>query len=360
MLNITPKTTACSCHGMVEADMAKKKKDVAVESKPEPVVEEEDITCPVCGKAVGIEVTECPHCGAEFEAEEPEVEAKPAAKQPAVEQSDQEEVTCPACGKPVGIDVSECPHCGAEFEVEEIEETAGPASKPAVKPEPVRGVVYEAEAVDEEGTAECPVCGKMVSLSVSSCPSCGAEFEEEEVEEVIEVEEKPAARAAPSKIAIEPEEVEVQEGEVEPVELEGPTSIMDLRVFGIALIALGIIGSQISFMIDWYWTWVPPIEKNLGMFIAIPAVVIVVGLLVFMLIKKAAGDGKKVPKQMPGVSLSMFLFGIFALVMVMLWNPINSALQSSSIGVGVVFVVLLVVGVAMIFMGMRATSRSTA
>ena len=42
--------------------------------KAPPVVEEEEeVTCPVCGKPVGLEVTSCPYCGAEFESEEEEI-----------------------------------------------------------------------------------------------------------------------------------------------------------------------------------------------------------------------------------------------------------------------------------------------
>lgn len=277
-----------------------------------------------------------------------------------VEEPEEEEVTCPVCGKLVGLDVAECPHCGAEFEEEEIEDVIAeePEPAPAARAKPQPAVVED--PVEEDEMAECPVCGKMVSLAVSACPNCGAEFEEAEVEEIIEVEEKKVAvapsKAAPHKVI----EAEPEEAEVEPADLEGPTSITDLRVIGIALIVLGIIGSQISFMIDWYWTWVPPIGDNLGMFIAIPAVVIVVALLVFLLIKKAAGEGKKVPMQMPGMSLSLFLFGILALVMVMLWSPINSALQSSNAGVGVAFVLMLVVGIAMVFMKMKSEAKASA
>jgi len=281
------------------------------------------------------------------------------------EEIEDEEVTCPVCGKPVGLDVAECPHCGAEFEEEEIEEIIEEEPEPAAQAEPEPQPAVEEEPVYEDEMAECPVCGKMVSLSVSACPNCGAEFEEEEVEEIIEVEESPAAapareapRAAPHLIG-EEEEVEVEEEvEAEPAEIE--TNITDLRVIGIALIVLGILGSQISFMIDWYYTWVPPIGDNLGLFIAIPAVVIVVALLVFLLLKKSAGEGKKVPMQMPGMSLSLFLFGILALVLIMLWNPINDALQSSNMGVGVAFVLMLVVGIVMVFMKMRTESRATA
>ena len=113
-------------------------------------------------------------------------------------------------------------------------------------------------------------------------------------------------------------------------------------------------------MIDWYWTWVPPIEDNLGLFVALPAVVIVVGLLVFMLVKKALGSGRKLPRMMPGMSLSLFLFGILALVLVMLWDPINSALQDSNAGVGGAFVAILIIGVLVMFMGQKMTAKNAA
>lgn len=294
------------------------------------------------------------------------------------EAADEEEVTCPVCGKPVGLDIAACPHCGAEFEedAEITEEAAEEAQEGGSLLGPAKGA-----AAAEDETAECPVCGKYVKLDVTACPFCGAEFEEEEVEEVIEVEEQAApakARAveaeeeeAPVRAhaarKVEPEEepseeqVEVaEEEEVSRTPILRATEILDLRVIGVALIILGVIGSQISTMIDWYWTWVPPIKDNIAMFVAIPAAVIVVGLLVFMLVKKAVSGGKKVPAMMPNLFLSLFLFGILALVMIMLWNPINSALESSKIGVAGAFIGLLVVGVLAMFMGQRMTARSSA
>ncbi len=287
---------------------------------------------------------------------------KEVVKEVPVEPVEPEEpdVACPVCGKPVSMEVNSCPHCGAEFEeeTEEVEET------------PAKAV-----PVDEEETAECPVCGKSVSLAVSSCPYCGAEFEEGEVEEVLEVEEREvqvkAAPLPPPKPRKVPEEVPILEAEEEYVEDEAvveeateeepvPASITDFRVIGVALIVLGIIGSQIAFMIDWYWTWVPPIESHLGTFVAIPAVIIVVGLLVFMLVKKMSTDGKSFPKMMPGMSLSVFMFGILALILIMLWSPINNALQDSKVGVGGAFVAVLVVGVLVMFMGQKMAAKSAA
>jgi predicted amidophosphoribosyltransferase len=328
--------------------MAKKRQPIIEDPEVE---DEEEVTCPVCGKHVGLDVMSCPHCGAEFESEE---------KAPVEEvqaQDDEEMAACPVCHKMVSLSVSACPYCGAEYEAEGEEAPAQAVEAPKAAP---KAAVTYIEAEEEE-TAECPVCGKMVGLDVAACPYCGAEFEEEEVEEIIEVEEKPVptkARAyAPAVVEAE-EEVEVEEEA--PAAIEGPSSIMDLRVIGMSLIVLGILGSQISFMIDWYWTWVPPIEDNLGMFIAIPAVIIVVGLLAFLLVKRAVSGGRKIPRPMPGMSLAMFLTGILALVMVMLWSPINSALQDSSIGVGVAFVLILVVGAVAMIMGMRASSRASA
>jgi hypothetical protein len=270
---------------------------------------------------------------------------------------EEEQVTCPVCGKPVGLDVASCPSCGAEFEEEEVEEEQPEVASP--KPGKAAPDAYSKEkvlAVDEEETAECPVCGKSVGLSQSTCPNCGAEFEEEEVEEVIEVEEREAPVKEP-EVEVEEEQEAIQVEEQEST-TSHPTSVIDLRVIGVALIILGIIGSQISAMIKWYWTWVPPIESNLGMFIGIAAVVIVVGLLVYMLVQRAMSSGKEVPSMMPNLSLSLFLFGIFALILIMLWNPINSALERSSMGVAGAFLGILIVGVLSMIMGQRMTDKA--
>jgi predicted amidophosphoribosyltransferase len=86
-----------------------KKKDVFEE-------EEEEVTCPVCSKPVGLNVPSCPHCGAEFEEVEAE-EGAPAGKAP---EEEGETAECPVCGKSVSLDITSCPYCGAEFEEEEV------------------------------------------------------------------------------------------------------------------------------------------------------------------------------------------------------------------------------------------------
>lgn len=334
--------------------MPKKKQQEPVPQRKPEVADEEEVACPICGKPVGLDVASCPYCGAEFEEETVVEEVPEKAKAAPPVAHEEETAECPVCGKMVSLTVTTCPHCGAEFEEETVIEEA-PASSEAARPAP-----EEAKVEEEEEMAECPVCGKMVSLTVATCPYCGAEFEEEEVEEIIEVEEV-VPKATPPKTP-EPavaEEV-VETSEEEPVLKDVVINILDFRVIGASLIVLGILGSQIAFMIDWYWSWVPPIEDHLAMFVAIPAVIIVLGLLVFLLIKKFASDGKKVPRPIPWMSLSVFLFGILALVVMMLWNPINSALQSSNLAVGIAFVLVLLVGAGLIFLGSRSTSRSAA
>lgn len=308
-----------------------------------PKHEEEEAACPVCGKLVSLEVLSCPHCGAEFEEEEEAV---------AAEEFEDEGAACPVCAKIVSLEIASCPHCGAEFEEEE---------------EAVEEVAVVAVS-DDEGAA-CPVCGKVSSLDLTACPNCGAEFEAEEVEEIIEIEERrvPAKAAAPKAKPAKAKPAKAKPARAKPAKAEGmsdffsPTSIVDFRVIGVALIILGVIGSQISLLVDWYWSWVPPIEDNIALFAVIPVVVLIVGLLVFMLVKKALSDGRKMPDAIPSFSLSLFLFGIFALIVMLMWNPINSALQDSQAGVAGGFFLVLIVGVVLMVLGSRmATEKASA
>lgn len=236
------------------------------------------------------------------------------------------EAACPVCGKMVSLDVMSCPYCGAEFEEEEEETPAAAAP------------------VEEDEGAACPVCGKVVSLDVTACPNCGAEFEEEEYEEVIEVEER--------RVAEEEDYVEEERVVVAP-----PTSILDLRVLGIALAALGVLGAIVAIAIDWFWSWVPPIEDNIPLFVMLPVVVVIVGLLVFTLVKKAVSSGQEIPGMLPGFSLSLFVFGIMALIVMLLYNPINSALQDSQVGIAGAFLVLVIVGILVMFMGTKNAAK---
>ncbi len=291
-----------------------------------PKNEEPEAACPVCGKLVSISVSSCPHCGAEFEEDEGAV---------LPDFPEDEGAACPVCAKVVSIEVSCCPHCGAEFE----EETEG-------------DFVGTSEAEDEG--AACPVCGKVVGLELTACPNCGAEFDEEVVEEVIEVEEERVPTKAKARAKAK---ADAPEG-AGFSDFFAPTSIIDLRVIGVALMLLGIVGSQIALMIDWYWTWVPAIEDNIALFVLLPVVVLIVGLLVFTLVKKAMSSGKEIPNGLPRISLSLFLFGIFALVVMLLWNSINSALQSSQMGVAGGFFVVVIIGIVVLFMGSKTAAET--
>ena len=269
-------------------------------------------------------------------------------------QEEKEEAACPVCGKNVGLEVPSCPYCGAEFEEEEEEVPV--AAQPAAV----------AASTDEE--VACPVCGAVVGLDVVACPKCGAEFEEEEIEEVIEVEEKevfeaekpkPApARAKPAPARPRPAPARARPRGRPAVAMDLPSGLTNLKVIGLSLAILGVVGLQVALMIDWYWGWVPPIEDNLGLFVALPIVVLVVGVLAFMLVKKAVSGGRKMPSMMPATTLALFMFGIFALIVILLWDPINTALEDSQGAVAGGFALVLVVGVALLIMGMRMPQRS--
>ena len=219
---------------------------------------------------------------------------------------------------------------------------------------------------EEEPEVTCPVCGNPVSLDDEFCPHCGAEFEEEEIEEIVEVEETPEDEYATEEFeeyeAEEPLERHSEETEYEDPAIEAKpraasaspsTGIFDLRVIGIALLILGIIGAQIALFIDWYWEWVPAIDSNLGMFSLIGIAVIVVGFLGFAMVKKSVSEGKKMSPLMPSILLGIFLFGIIALIMILANGPINDAMGSANLGIAGVFIVLLIVGVFMFMTGQK-------
>ena len=77
------------------------------------------------------------------------------------EQEEEGDYACPDCGAPLAETVTVCPNCGAEFEDEEEEEVGDEG---------------------EEGF-ECPDCGKLLGADDTVCSNCGAEFEEDEEEE---------------------------------------------------------------------------------------------------------------------------------------------------------------------------------
>ncbi len=68
--------------------------------------------------------------------------------------------------------------------------------------------------------------------------------------------------------------------------------------------------------------------------------------------------GDKVPGTMPGMSLSLFLFGIFALIVIVLWDPINAAMQDSRAAVAGGFAIALVLGILLVFVGSRRASSA--
>jgi len=237
----------------------------------------------------------------------------------------------------------------------------------------------------EEPDVTCPVCGNVVTLDDPFCPHCGAEFEEEEVEEIVEVDEvveveevpeapeaEEKAEAAEAEEEEEPVEAEEEETVEEEVEEEAPvcaapgeaapldfkTHLIDLRVFGITLLLLGILGAQIALFVHWYWTWVPPITGNLALYLIIGIVIIVVGLLSFKLASDRANAGKKMNPIMPSVIMAIFLFGIIATIMLVAGGPISSAMIGSGgqIGMSVVFIVLIVVGILLFMMGAKKAS----
>lgn len=274
------------------------------------------------------------------------------AKKKQPEEEEEPEVTCPVCGNPVTLEDPFCPHCGAEFEEEEVEEIPIEEEIPEALPEEYEEVgVEEEEAGEEEGEFE----------------EEAAEVEEEEApeEEIAEVETEEAEEEVLEEEALEeaPEEEEVEE-EFAPSKAApkaksskvyvAETGLTDLRVFGIALLILGIIGLQIALFIRWYWTWVPPIDQNLGVYALLGFVILIVGFLAFTMVKKTVEEkGKQYHPMLPTILLSIFLFGIFAVIFLLAGKPISDAMQDNQAVLAVMFLLFIVVGIALYMMGQK-------
>ena len=78
------------------------------------------------------------------------------------------EFACPECGARVAANAQRCPSCGAEFAEETVEQF------------------------------ECPLCNAVVDVDATSCPSCGVQFAQEEPVTLQKPEVVPPTMAPPS------------------------------------------------------------------------------------------------------------------------------------------------------------------
>ena len=75
--------------------------------------------CPFCGQIISPGETKCHECGTEFSVFAEEVCESAAIEldgpESSVDSGSSSEYECPACGKAVGENDSQCPHCSARF-----------------------------------------------------------------------------------------------------------------------------------------------------------------------------------------------------------------------------------------------------
>jgi ribosomal protein L40E len=79
---------------------------------------------------------------------------------------------CSECGAEVPMDARRCPKCGANFD-EETEEVVIEASE-----EEIAERIEKQESSDD--SFECSECGAKVPADADVCPQCGARFDEDE------------------------------------------------------------------------------------------------------------------------------------------------------------------------------------
>jgi hypothetical protein len=245
---------------------------------------------------------------------------------------DEPEVTCPVCAGIVTLDDPFCPHCGAEFEEEEVEEIMD-EEVPTVEvvPESADALELPPEDIEETPEIEALPSDEPIEAPFDELPSDEFTPRLDEPVEILEEEESKAC---------EP---------LEPAPKTVVTTLSDLKVIGIAILILGIVGGSVMFNIRWLWTWVPSIEHNLVVYGLIGLAVIIVA---FILFKKMTDDSEKKGKapmhpMLPSVMLALIQFGFYATIMFVLYKPINNILRTSSVGMGAVFLVLAIVGLVL-------------
>jgi len=270
-------------------------------------------------------------------------------------EKDEAEVSCPVCAGTVTLDEPFCPHCGAEFEAEEVEEV--------IEEEiPTVEAIIEAPESEELEIAETMFDDDKIDTLPSDAPDepFEAAFEASPAEE-FPIEEFQAVPEVDTEYV---EEVDEDVAACPPPKVEREvaiTGLTDLRVIGIAMLLMGIIGAVVMFNIKWFWLWVPAIQTNVLPYALIGVAIILVS---FILFRKMAGDtnkGKAPPHPMlPSIMLALILFGFMTVVLFILSKQITEALKASQIGVSVVFVVLVVVGLVIYILGSRTKSETSA
>ncbi len=164
------------CHSILERPNAKCAKCGFTAShepvKPEPVQEAEtaspdaleeesdvEAVCPLCDSVVSLDDPVCPHCGAEFVADEYDEDA-----------IEDDRVFCPACYHEVDLKVSRCPYCGAEFDEGEdygplapedeeisgevVQGSDGPTSPLSAQSRTGRGIITSVPTTRQPGDTE--------------------------------------------------------------------------------------------------------------------------------------------------------------------------------------------------------------
>jgi uncharacterized membrane protein len=222
----------------------------------------------------------------------------------------------------VTLDDPFCPHCGAEFEEEEVEEIA------------VEETIVEEVPAPEEEEVEVEVEEEAEEVEAE-------EVAEEEVEEEVEEEAEEEAK---------------EEAKVEPVSIV--TGLTDMRVYGIMLFILGIFGIQIAIFIKEYWKFVPSISGNLGIYFIIGLLIVIVGFVTFSLLKSSAEKGKEHNPLLPAITLAIFIFGIVAILMIIAGQPLSDLIGNNQAALAIVFVVIALIGIALFLMGQKKTDEA--
>ncbi len=124
--------------------------------------------CVRCGTALRMGMTVCPSCGYRFEFEAETLGAQKGDIQPeqsrtaGAESAESEKYECPYCGKAVSSSTSTCPSCQKSLD----------AGEDLRMPDSLV-IVDDPAAAQEEDVPQCPYCGKKIRWGKNKCIWCG-------------------------------------------------------------------------------------------------------------------------------------------------------------------------------------------
>jgi len=163
--------------------------------------------------------------------------------------------------------------------------------------------------------AACPSCWREVSLSDIFCPHCAAEFED------------------------------YRQLEPEIVKSEDKNGLSDLfRVISVVVIAFSIALLLIALALDWLHFWIQPISSNLGTYLMIALVGVLVAALAYEINKIVWREGKALSRNRKLSPYILLGASVVAFGLIIWADTLDTIFVAEGIFIEIILILTLVAG----------------